>query len=173
MLNAPLSPWLPLICNFPTTYHDLPWTWSDRLLHAAAPELREHVDASFSVWSAFLFNEVAHVNFRFQGIVPGGLPAKYILWATFAVLSRAFEQHGGGALIPVADLLNHDHDRHVAVQMYVSSYDEAAVPHSYVMTLLRDVKAGDEIFNFYGSHCSRKWLTTYGFVPRVVDAQCQ
>ena len=173
MLNAPRSPWLPLICNFPTTYHDLPWTWSDRLLHAAAPELREHVDASFSVWSAFLFNEVAHVNFRFQGIVPGGLPAKYILWATFAVLSRAFEQHGGAALIPVADLLNHDHDRHVAVQMYVSSYDEAAVPHSFVVTLLRDLKAGDEMFFFYGSHCSLKWLTTYGFVPRVVDAQCQ
>jgi hypothetical protein len=47
MLNAPHSPWLPLICNFPTTYPGLPLTWSDRQLDTEAraaglgAELRE------------------------------------------------------------------------------------------------------------------------------------
>ncbi len=183
MLNAPHSPWLPLICNFPTTYPGLPLTWSDRRLdneaHAAGlgAELREHLHLNVNIWSTFLFSEVAHVNFRFQHIVPDGLPAKFILWAAFAVVSRGFEQHGGTALIPVADLLNHYHDRHVAKQMFVvrqeTGDDESLVPHRFDFTMLRDVKAGDEIFSWYGSHCWRKWLIQYGFVPREIEAQCE
>ena len=178
LLNAPHSPWLPLICNFPSTYPGMPLTWSDGRLDAAAhaaglgPELRELVDASVDMWSTFLFNEAAYVNFRFQHIVPRGLPAKFVLWAAFAVLSRGFEQHGGSALIPVADLLNHDHDFHVAPRMLVSR-QEVALPLMYEFSMLRDVKAGDQIFNSYGSHCARKWLIEYGFVPREVEAQCK
>lgn len=184
MLNAPRSPWLPLICNFPTAYPGLPFTWSDGQLDAAAhlngfgPEFRELVDANINSWSGLLCNDVAYINFRFQHIVPGGLPAKFILWAAFAVRSRGFGQHGGPAMVPVADLLNHDNDVHVSVHMYMlraeegSDDVEAAVPHTYDMAMLRDVRAGDEIFNSYGSHCARKWLVTYGFVPRVIEEQC-
>jgi hypothetical protein len=183
MLNAPHSPWLPLICNFPTTYPGLPLTWSDKQLDAEAraaglgAELRELVDYNVEIWSNFLLNEVAYVNHKFQHIVPVGLPAKFILWAAFAVVSRGFQQHGGSALIPVADLQNHYHDHHVAMRTFVmrqeEGVDEIAVPHMYEFSMLRDVKAGDEIFYWYGSHCWRKWLNQYGFVPRKIEAQCE
>jgi hypothetical protein len=42
-----------------------------------------------------------------------GLPAKFILW-----VSRGL-QHVGSALIPVADLMSHHHDRHVAARMFL------------------------------------------------------
>ncbi len=67
MSNAPTSDWLPVICNFPTTYPGLPFTWDkhafEKLADAAA--LRENVDRSFVFWNFGIFGNFAFRNDQF------------------------------------------------------------------------------------------------------------
>jgi hypothetical protein len=92
MLNAATSPWLPLICNFPESYPELPFHWNDSKYDIAASvhALRDNVDIHTGYWSSRLIEDVAYVNLKYKHIVPGGLPSKYFIWAAFASRSRAF-----------------------------------------------------------------------------------
>jgi hypothetical protein len=176
MLHASQSNWLPLICNFPTSYSGLPFTWDRDQFEAVAhipgfgPELRENVDVHINGWSKLLSADSALVNFQ-HGVA---VPSKFIIWAAFAIRSRSFGNPP--ALIPIADLLNHNSNAHVNVNIQMilqaGQSEDQAVPGSMNMVLRRDVIAGEEIFNSYGIHCQRMWLSTYGFVSQEPDAPC-
>jgi hypothetical protein len=79
-------------------------------------------------------------------------------------------------LVPVADLLNHDHNPHVSVKfemmMQPGQSQDEAVPNSMDMILIRDVEAGHEILSSYGARCKRLWLSFYGFLPQETDEHC-
>jgi hypothetical protein len=182
MFDLEHSSWLPLICNFQSSYSGIPITWSDDELKSISIQkgfnssLLESVDEHVSHYSALLCRDVAIINFQFQL----GIPAKYILWAAFAISSRGF---GGGkegsstALVPVADLLNHNRNPHVDVKVEISyefegqSADKGEIEF-YEMVLTRDVFAGDEVFNSYGKFCKRSWLMGYGFDPEEPEMEC-
>ena len=86
------SPWLPLICNHPESYPELPFHWSDskfeyfRDIH----DLRDNVDLHLRHWSSNLLEDVAYVNLKYKHIVPDGLPSKYFIWAAFSYRSRVY-----------------------------------------------------------------------------------
>ncbi len=176
MLNAPQSPWLPLICNFPTTYPGLPFTWHDEQLRSVShvpgfgSELRENVDVNLNNWAKLLSADLAFVNYNFGA----SIPSKFIIWAAFAIRSRSFGLPP--ALVPVADLLNHDGNPHVNVNLEMmlqpGQTEDQAVPGAVNMVLRRDVLAGEEVFNSYGAMCQRMWLSSYGYVPGEPDAPC-
>jgi hypothetical protein len=177
MLNAPKSRWLPLICNFPTMYADLPFTWRAEQFQAVASvqglgsELLENVDVHMNDWAQLLSADAALVNIYFGAEIP----SKHIMWAVFAVRSRSFGNPP--ALVPAADLFNHDERAHVNVQLETmvqpGQSEDEALPTAVNVVLRTDVAAGEELFNSYGQHCSRKWLSSYGFVPREPDSACQ
>jgi hypothetical protein len=182
MFDAEHSSWLPLICNFESSYSGFPITWSYDKLKTVSVEKRfnssllDSVDEHVAHYSALLCRDVAIINFQFQT----GIPAKFIMWASFAISSRGF---GGGAtggstaLVPVADLLNHDRDAHVEVKVEISydyegqSADKGEVEF-YEMVTKRDIFAGEEVFNSYGKFCARSWLMGYGFDPKEPEIEC-
>ena len=182
MFDAEHSSWLPLICNFQSTYSGFPITWSYDKLKSTSVEkgfnssLLDSVDEHVALYSELLCRDVAIINFQFQI----GIPAKFIIWASFAITSRGF---GGGAtggstaLVPVADLLNHDRNAHVEVKQEISydyegqSADEGVVEF-YEMVTRRDILAGEEVFNSYGKFCARLWLVGYGFDPQEPEMEC-
>ena len=102
------------------------------------------------------------------------MPSKYILWAAFAIRSRSFGDPP--ALVPVADLLNHNRTAHVNTNLEMvlqpGQSQDQAVLGNFNMVLNKDVVAGEEIFNSYGVHCQRSWLSNYGFVPPEPDSSC-
>jgi hypothetical protein len=71
MLNAAKSPWLPLICNFPTTYPGLPFVWTSSQLQAVShlpgfgAALLQIIDVSVHHWSKVLYSDAAGANFLF------------------------------------------------------------------------------------------------------------
>ncbi len=182
MFDVLNSPWRALVCNFQTTYRGFPITWSQEKLRSVSvekgfsPSLLDIVDEHVAHYSALLCRDVAIINFQFQT----GIPAKFILFAALAISSRGF---GGGAtaattaLVPVADLLNHNRDAHVEVKMEISYDYEGQSPDKgdiefYEMVLKRDVVAGEEVFNSYGTFCARSWLVGYGFDPNEPNMEC-
>jgi hypothetical protein len=84
--------WLPLICNFPESYSELPFHWNASKFESFAHihALRDNVDINTQYWSSRLLQDVAYVNFKYKHILQDGLPSKYFIWAAFASRSRAF-----------------------------------------------------------------------------------
>ncbi len=181
MFDAEHSSWLPLICNFQSTYSGFPITWSYDKLKSISVEkgfkfsLLDSVDEHVAHYSELLCRDVAIINFQFQI----GIPAKFIIWASFAISSRGFGDGAtGSSLVPVADLFNHDRNAHVSVKEEISykyegqSADEAEV-ESYEMVTRRDILAGEEVFNSYGKFCARMWMMSYGFDPQEPEIECE
>ena len=83
------------------------------------------------------------------------------VWARLTVLSRNFGITVDGAktqaLVPIADLLNHQHPRE-ANWGYVGQAGEFAV------TALCDFSKGDEVRDSYGRKCNSRFFMNYGFV---------
>lgn len=178
MLNAASSHWLPVICNFPTSYPELPFSWGDAEHDAAAhvAGLRDSVDLFVKYWSNRICQEIAYINLYHKDVVGGGIPAKVFVWAAYAKGSRSYNLPGGAGLAPAADLLNHDALPHVSVKfemvMQPGQSEEQALPHAMDMILARDVMAGQEILSSYGTRCRLYWLTGYGFLPPEPEEEC-
>ena len=85
-------------------------------------------------------------------------------WAMAMVHSRTFrieDEYGRRptrrAMIPGADLLNHS--------SVDANCDWSSDGETFVISAVRDIKAGEEFTLSYGSQCDRHFMLFYGFVP--------
>ncbi|GAB5364505.1 hypothetical protein AAMO2058_000976300 [Amorphochlora amoebiformis] len=63
------------------------------------------------------------------------------------------------AMVPLADLVNHDHR---VENNYIQDFD--TTPPSFLLRLQSDMKEGEQVFITYGSHTSLQYYMFYGFV---------
>lgn len=101
-----------------------------------------------------------------------------IFSAFTAVLSRSFGDAAGRdldgkgrMLVPLVDMLNHDgEDPNVRWTWHVGEGDEDKIEEGkgdIVVTTLREVKKGEELFKCYGWRPAWDIATSYGFVPAL------
>lgn len=93
---------------------------------------------------------------------------KIFVWAFLAVISRSFGSHDGPVLAPVMDLFNHHANNHASVLIDLLDDGVKTVvdrQQGVAIKAIRRIKAGEEIYNHYHSHCAREWVVSYGFVP--------
>jgi histone-lysine N-methyltransferase SETD3 len=151
----PRSPFHPYFDALPRAFDGFPLHASAEhrallagsLTGAMLDELRADLDADFA--------KLARVRLF------GGVLRDELIWARLCVGSRVFAVTIDGldttALVPFADLLNHDPGRHTRWQ-----YDQEA--EAFTITALRDHAPGEEIYDSYGSKPSWRLLVQYGFV---------
>ena len=87
--------------------------------------------------------------------------------ASTVVASRCFriDDDVGEALIPLADIFNHEVHEHVYLES--DPTNDALENNDIDMRIVREAKEGDEVMNTYGDHHSNAYfLAKYGFVTR-------
>lgn len=171
-LNNSRSYWLPYLCNLPTAYQGSALTWGREKLRATGdPDLEHSVNEFTKGLVTTMSTILPALEFRVA-------PKNYV-WAFLATISRAFNSKPRGwepgmplliepVLAPVMDLFNHHANPHVQVDTdLLNAGVETGMGKQpgITMSAIRDIKAGEEIYNFYDSHCAREWVLMYGFVP--------
>ncbi|KAL9189652.1 hypothetical protein ACHAXT_009327 [Thalassiosira profunda] len=161
---------------FPT--HFLYWTDDEiqvllqgTMGQTKAREVRAGIGLVVREWSASFLQE--HSN---------GASQSQILDAIFsafsAVLSRSFGDAAGRdldgkgrMLVPLVDMLNHDGEKpNVSWTWNVGDGDEEKIAEGkgdIVVTTLREVKKGEELYKCYGWRPAWDIASSYGFVPEL------
>lgn len=93
-------------------------------------------------------------------------------WARMMVASRNFgvkiDDVKTDALVPYADMLNHYRPRETRW-----TFDQSL--HSFTITTIKELKAGQQIYDSYGKKCNSRFLLNYGFAVennRDPEGQC-
>jgi hypothetical protein len=169
-----------------------PASWSDAQRAALGDE---HLAAQFGAWRARNAAQHAALAPALGGAPP--LALEEWLWANAMVLSRAFRWHDGAdtSLQPLIDCVNHapfqtrdggaDAARRNTMYCYVPAGADAAkwpclparaaAGGAAALTLLRPLKAGDEVLTSYaqeqrgGRLPAQAALARYGFLPAALS----
>jgi len=139
-----------------------------------AREVRAGIGLVIREWSAAFLSE--HSSLTQTDILNA------IFSAFTAVLSRSFGDAAGRdvdgkgrMLVPLVDMLNHDSENpNVKWQWLVGKGDDELIAEGngeIVVTTLRDVKKGEELFKCYGWRPAWDIASSYGFVPRLKKAR--
>jgi hypothetical protein len=155
-----MSPWKPLVCNFPLSYTNFLQMQNFEELARATSEVgivnpgwnaTDVVEQFVRQLALYIEEGLAAVVVLFPNIFPAGLPAKYYLHARMAKLSRTWVVHESSVqqdfFSPVSDLFNH----HEPSDVIVIYHQENRVKKKGHVTdveivLLRNVTKGTEIF---------------------------
>ena len=146
MMNSARSPWKPLICNFPCAYDNFLQMQSLEELERATAEVgavnpgwnaTQVVEHEINASSRSIYSIVAAVVALFPSIFPTGLPAKYVMHARMAFLSRAWGIQRNGlketVMAPVADLFNHQEPAGAYVVHRYKSMDKKELEASEIV----------------------------------------
>lgn len=161
---------------FPT--HFLYWTDDEIQIllqgtmgQTKAREVRAGIGLVVREWSASFLKE-------HSGAVTQTQILNAIFSAFTAVLSRSFGDAAGRdldgkgrMLVPLVDMLNHDgEDPNVSWKWHVGEGDEDKIAEGkgdIVVSTLREVKKGEELYKCYGWRPAWDIASSYGFVPAL------
>jgi histone-lysine N-methyltransferase SETD3 len=97
---------------------------------------------------------------------------KEFVWARLAVITRIFGLVINGnktdGLVPMADMLNHKRPRGDKNDKDDSSHSETSWTfddkrNGFIITSLKSLNRGDQIFDSYGRKCNSRFFVNYGF----------
>ncbi len=150
----PRSPWRPYLDALPTDFPALPAVYSRAELEWLRGSLAlTRVERQL----ASLARDLAAL-----GALPAfaSIDAGEFTWARLVVMTRVFAIQLGGAdvraLVPMADLLNHDRVRETSW-----GYHDAG--DGFEIRALTSFAAGQELHDSYGGKCNSRYFANYGF----------
>jgi len=159
----PIPP-LPSLFDNPQTYQHLDGTYSGTQVTKVRKSIKSSFDKIF-VNGLFRAREGEPYHDLFD---PNKTTLRTWSESLAKVWSRSYNLYKDGrmrsdeltwAMVPLADLVNHDID---AENNYIQDF--GAEPMAFNLRLSKDVKQGDELFITYGMHTSLQYFLFYGFV---------
>eukprot|EP00475_Leptophrys_vorax_P008212 TRINITY_DN1528_c0_g1_i4.p2 TRINITY_DN1528_c0_g1~~TRINITY_DN1528_c0_g1_i4.p2 ORF type:complete len:510 (+),score=157.82 TRINITY_DN1528_c0_g1_i4:2578-4107(+) len=151
------SKWKPFIDILPVTYRNMPIFFDD--------EEKAYMQGSFSV---------RKMNERIESLKTeyGNLCDKFpdfkqftyeeFVWARMVVITRIFGFYIKGrktdGLVAMADMLNHKFPQDKDVKW---AFDDDR--NGFIMTSIKTIQPGQQVFDSYGRKCNHRFFVNYGF----------
>jgi len=90
----------------------------------------------------------------------GIFTADEFVWARLVVITRIFglviDGNKTDGLVPYADMLNHKRPRETKW-----TFDDSR--HGFIITSLKTIARGEQVFDSYGRKCNSRFFVNYGF----------
>jgi len=153
----PTSYWKPYIDILPATYDTIPLFFTEKQLaelegSMAIDKIQDRHNSLQSEYDALVQNVPMYADFPYDDFV----------WARLVVITRIFGMVIDGnkteGLVPMADMLNHKRPRE-------TKWTYAQSRKGFVITTLKVIENGCEVFDSYGRKCNSRYFVNYGFVP--------
>ncbi|KAK9868713.1 hypothetical protein WJX84_009251 [Apatococcus fuscideae] len=171
--KGPVSSWSPYLDILPKSFEDTFW-WCDaehallkgtsmgRAVKEYEKGLVQLADwrDQIAAWCREAYGDAGHMESWQSG---WGLTERATRWARSVVWSRAFrvplgEQGHGLALVPFADMLDHDPNAHIAWHAGFTGADD------FQMVTFSPISKGSVLCNNYGFKSNEELLLSYGFM---------
>jgi len=156
LLKGDQSAWKPYLDVLPRSF-DHPILWNDAEIDQLdASPARETVLARRQALQQWYTNLIETTVKEHPGVLPEGfLTYERYVWSYLAVSTRAWGVNGTMAMVPLADMINHD------PLARPGSFSEDG--EFFEILSDRDYESGKQVYDSYGTKSNHDLLTAYGF----------